>query len=49
MIHLPKANLSIDPFRYFRKYYKGTLMINGALSPEQVSSGLYLAWRRTTH
>lgn len=35
--HLDKPNFDIDVFRYFRKYFKGTLMINGGLSPEKAN------------
>ncbi|CAK9868738.1 unnamed protein product [Sphagnum jensenii] len=35
MSKLTKPNFEADPFRFFRNHYKGTLMINGALSPEK--------------
>ncbi|KAI5070307.1 hypothetical protein GOP47_0014650 [Adiantum capillus-veneris] len=34
---LDKPNFNIDVFRYFRKHYKGTLMINGGLTPEKAN------------
>ncbi|KAH7284192.1 hypothetical protein KP509_34G043100 [Ceratopteris richardii] len=34
---LEKPNFNVDVFQYFRKYYKGILMINGALSPEKAN------------
>lgn len=34
---LDKPNFDTDVFRYFRKYFKGTLMINGGLSPEKAN------------
>lgn len=32
---LEGPNITLDVFREFRSHYKGTLMINGALSPDQ--------------
>lgn len=34
---LDKPNFKTDVFRYFRKHFKGTLMINGGLSPEKAN------------
>ncbi len=36
MSKLTKPNFEADPFQFFRSHYKGTLMINGALSPDKV-------------
>lgn len=36
-IKLDKPNFEADVFRYFRKYFKGTLMINGGLTPDQAT------------
>ncbi len=38
MSQLTKPNFEADPYRFFRSHYKGTLMINGGLSPEKVIS-----------
>lgn len=34
---LDKPNFETDVFPYFRKHYKGTLMINGGLAPEKAN------------
>eukprot|EP00250_Pteridium_aquilinum_P007415 c17137_g1_i1 orf=218-1408(+) len=34
---LQKPHFDTDIFRYFRKYFKGTLMINGGLTPEKAN------------
>lgn len=36
-MQLDKPNFETDVFRYFRKYFKGNLMINGGLSPEKAT------------
>ncbi|CAM6116659.1 unnamed protein product [Calypogeia fissa] len=33
--HLTEPNFKIDVWEFFRKHYKGSLMINGGLSPEK--------------
>lgn len=34
---LDKPNFDTDSLRYFRQYFKGTLMVNGALTPEKAT------------
>ena len=41
-LQLEKPNFETDVYQYFRKYYKGTLMINGGLSSEKVQYLIFL-------